>query len=177
MQDINRKKYKGYIIYLHNFAKFDEYLLLKYLTIIGDCNSIIHKGRIISCKFVLFSSKYQVTFMNSLLMLPSSLRKLCVSFGSIVIEGKSIFPFKLNDINYNGVIPNYSLFDNTSQLEYENYKENFKNKVWDFKEAAIKYCELDCLTLYQIILKFSQLIWNHFRIQITKYPTLFSLAF
>jgi hypothetical protein len=91
MQDINRKKYKGYIIYLHNFAKFDGYLLLKYLTIIGDCNSIIHKDRIISCKFALFSNKYDVTFMDSLLMLPSSLRKLCVSFG--LIEGKSVFPF------------------------------------------------------------------------------------
>ena len=46
-----------------------------------------------------------------------------------------------------------------------------------FKDEAIKYYELDCLTLYQIILKFSQLIWDHFEIQITKYPTLSSLAF
>jgi len=43
MIDINKKKYKNYKIYLHNFAKFDGYLLLKYLSEIGDCSPVIHK--------------------------------------------------------------------------------------------------------------------------------------
>jgi hypothetical protein len=53
IRDINRKKYKGYIIYLHNFAKFDGYFLLKYLAQIGceATNPTIHKGRIISIKW------------------------------------------------------------------------------------------------------------------------------
>jgi DNA polymerase type B, organellar and viral len=98
MVDINRKKYKGYRIYLHNFSKFDGYFLLKYLSQIGQISPIIHKGRIISVKFTLFLSKYQVIFMDSYLLIPSSLRALTKSFG--IVEGKGIFPFKLNDINY-----------------------------------------------------------------------------
>src|ERR1700712_2992133 len=42
---------------------------------------------------------------------------------------------------------------------------------------TIKYCELDCKVLYQIIDKFSDNIFKLFRIDILKYPTLSSLAF
>lgn len=42
---------------------------------------------------------------------------------------------------------------------------------------TLKYCELDCILLYQIIDKFSDSIFKSFRIDILKYPTLSSLAF
>ena len=177
MLDISKKKYKNYKIYLHNFAKFDGYLLLKYLAEIGDCSPIIHKGRIISTKFSLFESKYEVNFMDSLLLLPSSLRKLCSSFSLPLDIHKSIFPFKLFDINYKGEVPNFNLFDKITLLEYENYKEQFKNKIWSFKEESIKYCILDCISLFQILTKFNKLIFNIFKISINNYPTLSSLAF
>jgi hypothetical protein len=45
--------------------------------------------------------------------------------------------------------------------------------IWDFKEEAIKYCSIDCISLFQILSKFNQLIFDHFKINITKYPTLF----
>lgn len=186
MKDINRKKYKGYRIYLHNFAKFDGYFLLKYLSQIGDTSPTIHKGRIISSKFTLNNSfaqatrssaaaGYEVTFMDSLLMLPVSLRKLCDSFNVETV--KSIFPFKLMDINYNGPIPEFKLFDKISLIEYDSYKELFKGTIWNFKEEAIKYCNIDCISLYQILSKFNRLIFNNFKINIIKYPTLSSLAF
>ena len=127
MSDICIRKYKNYRIYLHNFSKFDGYFLIKYLAKLGYCDPIIHKGKIISCNFTFNDLK--VTFLDSYLLLTSSLKKLCKSFN--INDPKSIFPFLVNDINYNGVVPNYSLFDNISHLEYENYKENFKNKVWD----------------------------------------------
>jgi len=182
MKDINRKKYKGYIIYLHNFAKFDGYFLLKYLAQIGDTNPTIHKGRIISTKFsssgcaaaTAKGSKYQLTFMDSLLMLPSSLRKLCKSFNVETV--KTIFPFKLDDINYKGPVPDIKFFDNISPEEYKEYRFTYK-KIWDFKEEAIKYCSIDCIALYQILNKFNQLIFDQFKINIVKYPTLSSLAF
>jgi DNA polymerase elongation subunit (family B) len=175
MLDINRKKYKGYRIYLHNFAKFDGYFLLKYLSQIGHTSPIIHKGRIISTKFSLKDSKYEVTFMDSLLMLPVSLRALCNSFSVETIQ--SIFPFKLQDINYKGFVPDYNLFDGISLLEYNNYKDQYKDKIWDFREEAIKYCNIDCISLYEILSKFNQLIFNQFKFNIVKYPTLSSLAF
>jgi len=180
MKDINRKKYKGYRIYLHNFAKFDGYFLLKYLAMIGYTSPVIHKGRIISTKFSLFGkgNKYEILFMDSLLILPSSLRKLCVSFSIETI--KSIFPFKLTDINYLprlGIVPDYKFFEGVSREEYEKYQKNYISKIWSFKEEAIAYCNIDCIALYQILVKFNSLIFDHFKINITKYPTLSSLAF
>jgi len=42
---------------------------------------------------------------------------------------------------------------------------------------AIKYCEIDCISLYQIIIKFNSMIFDIFKVNIHKYPTLSSLAF
>ena len=92
--------------------------------------------------------------MDSLLILPSSLSKLGDSFQVDTI--KTIFPFKLKDINYNGwrsQIPDIKYFDNIKTLDYENYKNQFKNKIWNFKTEAIAYCSIDCISLYQIINK------------------------
>jgi hypothetical protein len=180
MIDINRKKYKGYRIYLHNFSKFDGYFLLKYLSQIGQVSPIIHKGRIISTKFSLKdsitgNSKYSVNFMDSLLILPSSLRALCNSFS--VPSKKGIFPFKLFDINYQGSVPDYKYFDGVSLEDYNLYLKSWGLKLWSFKEEAIKYCNLDCISLYQILIKFNKLIFEYFKINIIKYPTLSSLAF
>jgi DNA polymerase type B, organellar and viral len=42
---------------------------------------------------------------------------------------------------------------------------------------AIKYCKMDCISLYQVILKFNSLIFGNFNKNIHNYPTLPSLAF
>jgi DNA polymerase type B, organellar and viral len=93
MDDICIKKYRNYRIYFHNFSKFDGYFLVKYLAKIGTCDPIIHKGKIISLKFSY--NNYNITFKDSYLLLPSSLRKLCKSFK--VKNAKGIFPYGLLD--------------------------------------------------------------------------------
>ena len=45
------------------------------------------------------------------------------------------------------------------------------------KDETIKYCELDCIVLHEIITKFSEKIFTLFRVDILNYPTLSSLAF
>src|SRR5579864_995627 len=45
------------------------------------------------------------------------------------------------------------------------------------KDESIKYCEIDCVSLYQNITKFSNMIFELFKIDILNYPTLSSLAF
>ena len=57
-----------------------------------------------------------------------------------------------------------------------NLKNQFSNKIWNFKDEAIKYCELDCVSLHQIISKFSVLIFNEFRVDPIKLLTLPALA-
>ena len=64
-------------------------------------------------------------------------------------------------------------------LNYENYliyTQNFHNN-WHLKKAAIKYCEGDCIALYQTIMHFSNLIFNEFNINVSSVSTLPSLAF
>ena len=173
IDDILIRKYRDYKIYLHNFSKFDGYFLLKYLARIGKCKPIIHKGKIISVKFTY--NNYTVTFKDSYLLLPSSLRKLGKSFN--VETQKGIFPYLLSDINYSGEVPNIQYFSNVSLDEYNKYKDSFNNKIWCFKTEAIKYCKLDCISLYQILFKFNTLLYKIFILNINNYPTLPSLAF
>jgi len=84
---------------------------------------MIHKSRIVSCKFNLYGNKYQLTFMDSYLLLTNSLKDLGKSFP--IESQKNIFPFLLNNINYKGKIPDYKLFSNISIEEYNNYKKQF----------------------------------------------------
>jgi hypothetical protein len=177
MTDICKRKYKSYKIYLHNFSKFDGYFLIRYLSMLGVCNPIIHKGRIISCKFKLYENNYNVTFMDSMLLLPSSLRELGESFGLNKEDCKNYFPFKLNNINYKGIVPDFKYFTKISLDEYKKYKEIYNNKIWNFKEESIKYCYLDCISLHKILSKFNLLIFKKFKLNATNYLTLPSLAF
>jgi len=172
MRDICIRKYKNYKIYMHNFSKFDALFLIKYLVEIGKTKPIIHKGKIISFKF---SPNWKkdfgyITFMDSYLLIPSSLKNLCKSF--LVKDPKGIFPYKLYDINYSSnIVPDFKYFNNITMDDYNKYKDNFINKIWDFKQEAIKYCELDCISLYQVINKFNILIFNKFKLNIINHPT------
>lgn len=40
--------------------------------------------------------------------------------------------------------------------------------MWSFKLEAIKYCELDCESLHQILCTYNQTIFNKFKINIHK---------
>jgi len=176
--DICIRKYKNYRVYLHNFSKFDGYFLIKYLAQLGYCEPIIHKGKIISCNFTSHKHSVSITFMDSYLILPSSLKNLCKSFD--VKDPKGIFPYNLYDINYSSkLVPDFKYFSNITIDEYNAYKDSFVkgNKIWNFKDEAIKYCELDCISLFQILSKFNTLIFKKFKLNIIKYPTLPSLSF
>ena len=174
-RSILHRKYHGYKIYVHNLARFDVIFLLKYLVQMGKIEPIIHNGKIISIK-VKFG-KYNVEFKDSYLMLLSSLLKLGKGFGINTV--KSVFPFLFvneNNLNYIGNVPDLKYFGNKiNQQEFIEYSANFK--TWSLKRNAIKYCEIDCKSLYEIILKFNELIFKLFSINIHKYLTLPSLAF
>jgi len=170
------KKYDNHRIYIHNLANFDAIFLLKILAKIGFCKPLIHNDRIISIQLIF--GDHVIYFRDSQQILIGSLAKLGKSFKVETI--KSLFPyFFVNESNldYIGSVPNMNFFDNILKSEYLEYCNNFKDNLWNMKEETIKYCNIDYISLYQVISKFTLLIHDLFELSIHKYPTLSSLAY
>jgi len=184
--NLMKRKYHNYRIYLHNFSKFDAVFLLTVMTDLSDqVKPIMRNGQFIDLRFK-FAKKYNLFFRDSLLLLPSSLKSLAKNFN---VDNKGIFPYRFVNnqniqLNYKGLVPEFNIFDGLTLDEYNKYSSEFTpelgqeiNNSWDLKKETIKYCELDCYILYKIIDKFSDNIFNLFRIDLLQYPTLSSLAF
>lgn len=172
IKDIMIKKYDNYNVYIHNLSRFDGIFLLKILANLGQIKPLIHHGDLISIGFKF--NNYNITFKDSQQLLILSLRKLGKAFGVNIL--KSFFPYNFvneNNLNYIGITPDFSLFDGISHDEYDGITSN----NWNLRNEAINYCEIDCISLYQIIIKFNNMIFELFNINIHKFPTLSSLAF
>jgi hypothetical protein len=175
IKDLMIKKYDNYQVYIHNLGKFDGIFLLKILAELGQIKPIIHNKDIISIGFKF--NNFNITFKDSLKMLIVSLRNLGKVFG--VDTQKSIFPYNFvseNNLDYIGPVPDFKFFDNITIDEYNKYCEQFNNN-WNLKNESIKYCEQDVISLYQILVKFNNMIFELFKISIHKFPTLSSIAF
>ena len=200
-----KPKYHNYKVYIHNFSFFDAIFLLRIFSesTILPIKPVIRDDRIIDLKFSFYSTlvaqeeasqkreernktKLVLFFRDSFLLLPSSLRKLAINFN---VENKGIFPYAFvnninNPLNYKGVVPDIKYFDSIfgsppnkqEQEEYNKYYNTYENN-WCLRKETIKYCEQDCKTLYQVITNFQIKIFQMFRLDILKYPTLSSLAF
>jgi len=173
------RKYNGYNIYIHNMAKFDIVFLLKHLVKLGNVTPIIHNGRIISINLNYGKNlEYRLQFKDSYLILLASLAKLTKGFKVDTL--KSVFPFLFvneNNLDYIGEVPDIKYFANKiSKNEYQDYKSGFES-FWNLRDETIKYCEIDCISLYQVIFKFTELIFSLFGKNVHHYPTLPSLAF
>ena len=176
------REYAQKTIYIHNSSNFDLIFLLKYIV---NRKGILLEPLIKDGKFINLKVKYgpnfnyYVNFKDSYLILPDSLENLTKNFK--VENLKSTFPHdfvKETNLNYIGKVPSFYYFNSTSlkQKDYLNYTLQFKDN-WNLKEIAIKYCENDCIALYQTIMNFSNLIFNQFNINVSSISTLPSLAF
>ena len=159
-------------------AKFDIIFLMKYLIKYVEVVPLIHRGRIIQVNINYGpDNQYSIALKDSYLILLGSLDKLSKAFN--VDSPKGIFPHLFvnkDNLNYIGEVPAIENFFKITVNEYNNYKNLMKN-IWNLKDEAIKYCEIDCIALYQIILKFNSLVFGMFNKNIHNYPTLPSLAF
>jgi len=137
-------------------------------------------GRILNLRLN-YGKKYTIYFRDSYLLLPLSLDKLAKSMN---VSHKSLFPMFFAgtegtlDLNYVGQCPDYKYFKKNLDInEYIQYLLKFVYVKWDLKNETIQYCNQDCISLYQVLITFNQLIFDQFQLNINNYPTLFSLAF
>ena len=61
--------------------------------------------------------------------------------------------------------------------EYPDKLESRLLTEWNLKEEAINYCITDCISLYEILMKFNEMFYQKFKININEHPTLPGLAF
>ena len=168
---------KTMVVYAHNFSGFDGILLMKHILKFGNIKPIIYHGKLMSIKLKLDIEGYKgktIIFKDSYLLLPLSLRSLCSAFS--VISPKGFFPFLLTDIFYKGVFPKFEYWTGITVEEYITIATNYIGISWNFKDDAIKYCKLDCKCLFEILVKFNELIFNHFKVNINLSLTLPALA-
>jgi DNA polymerase type B, organellar and viral len=127
-----QEKYNKYLVYLHNFLYFDSIFIIKSLSKLSSkIKPILKDGRFIDFECI-FNKLVSIKFRDSLLLLPLSLSKLSKIFN---YENKDIFPYtfvnnKNIDLNYNGKVPRFKIFNlkNNSFKEYNDYISSFKFK-------------------------------------------------
>lgn len=137
---------------------------------------------------------YSVTIYDSFLLLPASLDKLAKAFK--IEQRKGFFPLKfldnkVIDWNYEGEVPELKYFYTPHPLhkrqyedyvlKYEAFCRGFEDdgviRKWILKDELIKYCENDVIVLHGVILAFTEHIFDKYKINIQKLPTLPSVAF
>ena len=173
---IMREKYNTWKIYAHHGSGFDYIFMLKFITMLGKVNLKMKEGKFFNIKLSWTSenSIYSINFRDSLLMLPSSLRKLSKAFG---VEAKGFFPFEFVNnlsipLDYIGKTPDYNYYEGIGKEDYKTMETN----SWSLRKESIHYCELDCKVLHQILCKFNKHIFDKFTLNVHKFPTLSSLA-
>jgi hypothetical protein len=188
-----KRKYYFKKIYIHNFSYFDSIFMIDVLSKLGKLDFIIRENRIIqlTLTFVISKSnsknlrKASLYFNDSYLVLPHSLRKLCKNFD--VKTPKIDFPIDFLNLpnfnfDYKGIVPDYKLFKGSYTKEftldvYAEYIKKYLDKDWVLKRELIHYCEVDTIALHQVIAVFSKNIFDLFKVDITRRPTLPSIAF
>lgn len=193
LKTIMSTKYNHHHIYIHNFAQFDALFMVDALSKLGKLSPVIRDNKIIKAKFTFDTvnvkglsknkTKGVLHFYDSYLILTSSLKDLCSTFK--VDNPKLDFPLlflnKANlNYNYEGEVPEYKYFikANTPYFtleDYDKYKGNYN--TWNLKKELSKYCEQDCIALYEVVIKFKTEIFENFRVDVSNFPTLPSLAY
>jgi hypothetical protein len=165
-------KFHKYVVYAHNLSQFDMVFIYKTLLIMSQeyhlkLEPTVRDSKLISLK-VRFDYRedykkyrYYIVFHDSLNLLLSSLETLSNNF--------------LDDNPRLQKLHNKEIIERLT-LDYRR-KDLNEDNIHQFYLEVKEYCEKDCVALAHIILRFAELIYNHYGINIHKHPTLSSLAF
>ena len=169
-------------IYAHNLSGFDGIFLLEQLIEYGIQHSdkvkpLIFNGKLMSIEYKDKKNKRSLIFKDSFLLLPLSLRELCKAFD--VLNPKTHFPFLLSDTSYIGNIPDFELWKDIKKDEFDIIAKDYLplgNELWSFREESLKYCKIDCKSLFDVLEKFNSLVFNEFKLNVHNSLTLPALA-
>ncbi len=177
--------FNDYTIYAHNFASFDALFLLSSLIKGGFkikptvkeqefISMVVEKTYLIKNKNgVSTPVKKTIKIHDSLKMLNKNLHDLSVDFQCKNI--KSYFPYSFvnhSTLNYVGPTPPLKHFNITEDVYNKIYTENY-----NLKNELLNYLAIDLLSLKEIMFKFNDIIYNDFKLNITRFKTISGLSF
>jgi hypothetical protein len=152
---LKNRNLNNYTFYSHNGAKYDTRFLIQYLLhASGDEQPVIDTKKTIEVEGKYYNLTIKINnntihFKDTYLLMPTSLKSLCQNF-CISTEDSKLDIDKEILTDYNKIIENFELLK--------------------------KYNKNDVVSLYLILKKFSDIIYNRFKLDITKSNTLASLA-
>lgn len=186
------------IVYVHNLSRFDTIFIDKIIITHPDLDydyKFNRNYKILSIKLsykkdylsklecnktkdgnirARFKFNPKLIIMDSKLMIPGSLKSISDNFDAVYKKSDFCHDFANEKVlEYIGRKPQRKYFEGISYAEY--IKINTYN--WDFKKECKKYLELDLKSLYEVLKKFALDIFNMECLNITKTPSISSLAF
>jgi hypothetical protein len=179
-------KYKNYTVYAHNFSSFDSvflyslvysYYKVKFLSKDNHILSLIIRSK----DNTPIKLRSKLIFRDSARLLPDTLRNLGITFK--VPVNKGIFPYSFpgsTNLNYIGPVPSLSLsYYNDDSITSTTYTKLYSDHstTWSIRKETLSYLTSDLISLYQIILNMNDVIFSSYRLNITNFPTISSLAF
>ena len=174
-------------LYAHNMSEFDGIIILKSLIKTSnkhDYNMKIfsdNDGNMLSLdiyKKLNNKKKIKISILDSCKLLPVNLDFLAKVFNSEVKKG--IFPYDFvssDTIKYMGNVPDFKYFDKINYEDYLKYCETYNDSIWDCKKESLFYLEKDLISLFNVVMAFNKIIYNKFKVNITRVRTISGLAF
>ncbi len=167
-----KQKYNAYTFFAHNFSGFDINFILSALSVLKEEGYRIrfmkNNGKFINISITHKEKRVSINLRDSFLILQMGLSRLGEQFNVDVI--KSIEPVYANKSD---------ILNPFAMLDLSHYSKEVL-LIQDFNQWKTKvtnYCETDCVSLYQILIKFRELVFHKWDLFIENYPTTPSLAF
>ena len=187
---IFNSNYYKYTYYTHDLSNSDYILIMDSLTssndefevkpVLNNDNKLVSlsiKSRIKDSKTGAKYKSITIKILDSKLLLDEELIELVKYFAPPCDNKVLPFPDKFATkvtLNYSGCVPEYKFYE---KLTYENYKLIYvENYQFNFKDEAIKHLKLNLIALNEILIKFANIIFDEYHLNITKYKTYSSLG-
>lgn len=174
-------------LYAHNMSEFDGIIILKSLIKTNYKHNYkikIHsdnEGNMLSIdifKKLKNKKRIKISIFDSLKLLPVSLDNLSKIFNTKFEKG--LFPYKFvseKTLNFIGEVPSFKYFDNITYDKYLNFIDLYKYDKWDIKKETFNYLKKDLVCLFDVIVCFNKIIFDMFKINITRVRTISGLSF
>ena len=180
--EVVSSKYHKYTFYIHNAGKFDFGFML--LPVVEHYDKIYKEKLILRDSTILSikidkggKSKIVVEFVDSYNILTNNLSNLCKSYDTVV--RKDVFPHKFvtrDRLFYIGLKPNISYYeDEEGDLDRSIY-DKIPIQNFDLEKMCKKYLLNDLISLYEVISKFKDKIYDRYKVDLTNCRTITSIS-